>query len=441
MVRVPIRVKAISPLSLNVRRRSGQILETARYLPAPTLRGAFAGQLLRQSRAKYERFFQSVEQVRFSDLYPVPPFTYFDERGSAVPVPLPLTAVTCKHHAGFLSQQRYAEEERHERPNEHPRHGVFDLLLKHLVYSHIPHPQKPLLVHCPTCGSGVPAERYEGHYQFEGRFPWEPDDGRVVEPLFLREEASTYYLTRTAINRYSGTAQEKQLYTTEVVAEETVFLGTVDLPDEATLRGEALAELSRWARIGGDANVGLGQMEVTVFEDHPQPLTTGAAIRQRIESFNAQLKTVAAQMQAEQGQAEGLKGVFFSVDLRSDAILTGPYGEPTLILRGEDLSSRLSELHQGFAACPVALCAPAVPSFTVDSTLCAGWSAAWQMPKEVRLAVRRGSVFVFHVEALTDELCAALAALENSEGIGERQEEGLGRVTVCHPFHWEVEPV
>ncbi len=144
---------------------------------------------------------------------------------------------------------------------------------------------------------------------------------------------------------------------------------------------------------------------------------------------------------AEQGQAENLEGFFFSIDLCSDAILTGPYGESTLILRGEDLSSRMSELDPNFASCPISIRTPDLPAFTVDSTLHAGWSAAWQMPKEVRLSVKRGSVFVFRVEALTDELCAALAALENSEGIGERREEGLGRVTVCHPFHWEVIPV
>ena len=76
----------------------------------------------------------------------------------------------------------------------------------------------------------------------------------------------------------------------------------------------------------------------------------------------------------------------------------------------------------------------------VRRQLIGGWSLPWQLPKEMRLAARTGSVFVFEVKELTPDLLTALAGLEE-EGVGEYREEGLGRVLICHPFHLEVLPV
>ena len=51
-----------------------------------------------------------------------------------------------------------------------------------------------------------------------------------------------------------------------------------------------------------------------------------------------------------------------------------------------------------------------------------------------------GSVYVFRTEMALDDLVPRLEALE-AEGVGERTDEGLGEILICHPFHQEVMPV
>ena len=51
-----------------------------------------------------------------------------------------------------------------------------------------------------------------------------------------------------------------------------------------------------------------------------------------------------------------------------------------------------------------------------------------------------GSVYVFHSERSMEEILPELERLE-AQGIGERSQEGLGEILICHPFHREVMPV
>jgi len=51
-----------------------------------------------------------------------------------------------------------------------------------------------------------------------------------------------------------------------------------------------------------------------------------------------------------------------------------------------------------------------------------------------------GSVYVFRTEKSPDEIASLLEALE-AQGVGDRTDEGLGEILICHPFHKEVLPV
>jgi CRISPR-associated protein Csx10 len=73
-----------------------------------------------------------------------------------------------------------------------------------------------------------------------------------------------------------------------------------------------------------------------------------------------------------------------------------------------------------------------------------GWQTIWKLPKEVLLASSMGGLYVFAADtsapSAMDLLAKALKMLE-AQGIGEMREDGYGQITVCDPFHLEVNPV
>lgn len=115
-------------------------------------------------------------------------------------------------------------------------------------------------------------------------------------------------------------------------------------------------------------------------------------------------------------------GTYFSVDLLAPAILHDEYNLPTLKLtlqlNGEFLQPIFWATQPAFAG---------------------GWSTAWGLPKPTALAAAMGSVYVFRSRQSLDALLPHLEASE-AQGVGDRTDEGLGEILVCHPFHLEVNP-
>jgi CRISPR-associated protein Csx10 len=73
-----------------------------------------------------------------------------------------------------------------------------------------------------------------------------------------------------------------------------------------------------------------------------------------------------------------------------------------------------------------------------------GWNIALKLPKEDEVAISKGSVFLFVTkpgetisEPEVKPLSDLLEQIEKS-GIGERRNEGFGKVRICDEFHWEV---
>jgi hypothetical protein len=128
----------------------------------------------------------------------------------------------------------------------------------------------------------------------------------------------------------------------------------------------------------------------------------------------------------------------FSVTFRARAILLDDYlrfrSRVTLEDLGGARADRLGVLLKGFR--------PATRFTRTDWVY--GWSAGARLPKSPDLAVAAGACFLFvrRGSPLSEDeiavLCDGLEEFEAS-GLGERLEEGFGRVVICDPFHWSEE--
>ena len=120
---------------------------------------------------------------------------------------------------------------------------------------------------------------------------------------------------------------------------------------------------------------------------------------------------------------DAFEGTYFSVDLQSDAILTAEDGwQQSMVLTAPIL--------QKMTGCNTHI--ELVRSFS-NYDYVSGWNTAWGLPKEIDLATRIGSVFVFHTSDI-ESWKQHLKELEDN-GIGNRREEGFGQILICDPFH------
>jgi CRISPR-associated protein Csx10 len=117
------------------------------------------------------------------------------------------------------------------------------------------------------------------------------------------------------------------------------------------------------------------------------------------------------------------EGAYFSIDLRSDALLRRDGWEPTV-----QLDAALLRAATGVDDPSLTLVrAHAAPEWR------GGWQAAWGVPKPTELVARRGSCYLFRTSNL-GAWSTALEALETL-GMGARTAEGFGEVRVCDAFH------
>jgi CRISPR-associated protein Csx10 len=420
MAQLEITVRAKSPLSLGTMKAyAGTLIETGDYVVGAQLRGALGA---------LRNFVSPAEQAEIDQLLGAPgqagilfPNCYLSNDKPAYP--LPFTAQTCKRKSGFVGDDKKDKD----------HHGVADTLLMQLAYDRIagadgewPIPL-PFQYKCPKCGHRT-----------------EPFTG-VVESRGLRNytkpEVSSHRQTRVAINRARLTAEESQLYTVQAIDEGSFFVGVVEVDDA---RVELARKwLARITRIGGRTSRGFGRVAVEV-----KDARLSESLWNRLESFNqkygefeADLRAIAHEPPAPETRT------LFTINLRSDALLRTREGLPTLRFDATMLRDTLNGL----------LTEEERDRYSLDSfnfeliaeytqpQIVSGWQTAWQLPKEVLLASRRGGLYVFAAETGDDanrqeDLTTLLEKLE-AAGIGEMCEDGYGQIVVCDPFHLEVNPV
>jgi len=390
------------PLRTGTLKPRGDYLDTREYLPGSILRGAWAEWLKAQGRA--EEILPSVQKVRFGNFFPTP-----SERVWSLP--FPMTALECKLYGGFRQVPESGEDK--------PGHGIRDSLLVTLAYAELKKLGAsfpvPMLLRCTHEGNG---QKCGGRMERVSGFYAPPPEGwRVIK---LQKALQT----KVALSRYRRAAQEGMLYRVVGVRPNGHFVGRLWTDDEAVVK-EIQQAIERIG-VGALTTRGFGTVRIAKTEPAITPL------RARLREFNDQFRQVwrdlvalARQVDSSITLPDAPPGTYFSVDLLGPAILRDPDGIPTLQLWLERSGQWLAPVF-----------------WATQATFVGGFSTAWGLPKPTQLGAAAGSVYVFRVDNQPDDaqLLSWLESLE-AQGVGQRTDEGLGEILVCHPFHKEVMPV
>jgi CRISPR-associated protein Csx10 len=377
-------ITARSPLAFAQTKPGSQFRESLPYVPGATIYGAL-GRLLGDQGAFAADL---VERLRCHNAYPARP-------GDRWVRPLPATAIQPK--------------------------GVDDVPPKDALVELVcwEQQQPPALIYAPT--------------DSEGR-AWETAEWRFytidASSQLAQRSVTQRVLTRVAINRRRGTAEDQRLYSPLVLAEasrehsgdtfeDTQFRGSILVPDsDATVR----SLIEQIGQVGGRQSTGLGAVAVKATESQPElAASVQARVERLTEQFQAQ-ELIYQQLGGKGWERSPGEGPIFTVNLLSDAILLEDGWLPT------------NQLSANVLAALTRIKATLVRAFATTSTA-GGWNVSWQRPKPTALATAMGSLFVFQAAApLTQEQYARLAALQY-QGIGERRQEGYGQIRICDEFH------
>ncbi len=366
-----------APLALHRARASVQYVGTLDYIPGTALRGALAEAYLAEHGGPDDIFralFLS-DQVQYGDLWPA-----LEGKQTTL---LPATAQVCKRY-GLKDLASF-------------RDALLD------VWTDSDDDKK-----CPKCGE--PLDRASGYL-------CNPDP---VEPLTPRSRLRV----STAIERSTGTVAREMLFTHHTLTGQRqteeraplLFRGTVRLTNPA-LQDE-LAHLLQAAPLflGAGRSRGLGQVEVKAWSEAPatEPLA------ERWRQFNE----AAQRAGGEAGKR------YFSLTLLSH-----------LALRDNLLCPVLSEIAPQHFGLPdgvtwVRYSGSDRAVLFLSTVTVPGWNAALGLPKPDTIALARGSVLLGQCDAEQEQAVLGCLAQIEAEGVGERRNEGFGRVAVCYPIHY-----
>lgn len=410
--RYKLMITARSPLAFPMSKPGTQFRSSLPYVPGAVIYGALGALLGLNGKFDPAVF----HLVRCNNAYPVyvsdttkkrqpacddQPIDTFWER------PLPMTAIQPK-----------GEDL-----------DIRDSLVPRVCWEH----QQPLaLIYAPTDSEGRPWEPTSSiSYWIEQTCIHDPESDTERHIACLRKgEVVQRVLTRVAINRRRGTAEERRLYSPLVLSEvtnnrPTQFVGSIVVPEaHDDMLHDALKQITH---LGGRQTSGLGAVKIEPIAVEPEPAT---AIRARVEKLTARFQKQAALYTALGATQpfEVANTSIFTINLLSDALLLEHGWVPTIAYSAE-------MLHEA-----TGIHARLLRSFTT-SAIVGGWNVSWQRQKPTGVAVKMGGIYVFQTDQgpLTNDEYTALAQLQ-LDGIGERRAEGYGQVRVCDDFHiipWE----
>lgn len=421
-------ITAEAPLAINERKPGGsQYQEGLTYIPGRVVRGAFADLVLATCRdplgkqghhacpqpALCQALFG--EQMLFRDARP----THVSGRPPRL---LPTTALSCKDNKGFTPKG----------------HGVFDTLIDRACYELGQPAVFQYLPSCPCCGGRTTG--YGGVYtsQAPASGPDVAADQHAAKMVYYTHSVAKELLTRVAINRRRGVAEDELLYAISALSQHVLdptqrpedtpkaerlhpatYAGAIWLPD-AAMTTAVEAHLPSIHQIGSGGSRGLGRVQMAKLAAAASP-----TVAERFNAFNAVLQRRATVLSTPLVNAQQPL-TYFAVTLQSDAILQEDWS-PTMQLTPPLL----------WAACGATGAPPAdltlVRSYTTPTTR-GGWNAIWGLRKETAQSVQAGAVYLFAVSDPTGWL-PRLVELE-TQGVGQRRAEGFGQVRICDEFHY-----
>ena len=414
-VRIRLQIEALSPLTFGTRRgTTGNFVDTLDYVPGSALRGAAAARYLHEFGDANEPRFQDVflrGGVLFSNLYPV------SGPDVAMSYALPATAYACKAHK--------------------EKHGVSDILTRAAALQiGGDNFDSGLLGGITTCKQcGHPSHRLPGLYE-----------KRSDVPRYNLTEVHQRHLTHVGINRQRQAAEKGFLYAQQVINESRreadgdpffpqIFSGELIVSKDQTafVKSELLVEAAA-LRVGESRTRGLGKIQIRKCEI--LETDSESMIRTRLIEFNRRF--------AEQLRSPGR---YVAVTLQSDAILIDALMRPMSSLHAEHIRRAIGHHPHASQITPETV---QLVYSNASARLLQTWNVASGYPKPDELGTVMGSVFLFRI---AEDLWQAPSETEGTEadtlahllkdlqqhGLGTRRSEGFGRVTVCDPFHWEVD--
>ncbi|NJM05882.1 hypothetical protein HC891_06310 [Candidatus Gracilibacteria bacterium] len=236
------------------------------------------------------------------------------------------------------------------RPKGGDKYAVYDTLVEQLCWERL---EPAAFIY--TKGN---AESVDGFYTLQGP-PGE--HGLFDRKQLRRRKVEQRALTRVAINRRRGTAENTRLYSPLVLDEysdysdpadsavkrtPTRFLGQVWLPDDSAI---TLKDLEGIDGLGGRQSSGLGRVTVNVSAQQPEGATP---IRQRISALSERMHAGAAFMRSFAGECTAWYApdtCFFTVNLLADAILLEQGWLPTYHSMRRCCATRPASRLNGFA--------------------------------------------------------------------------------------------
>ncbi|GIW90405.1 MAG: hypothetical protein KatS3mg109_0837 [Pirellulaceae bacterium] len=378
VLEIALNLQLHAPVALHRTRAGVQFVETLDYIPGTALRGALAEAYLTEHGAPDNTFralFLS-EQVQYGDLWP-------SLEGQQA-ILLPATAQACKRH-GLKHDQSF-------------RDSLLD------VWNTLGNDRK-----CPVCGESL--DRVSGYL------------GRLdpVKPISPRSRLRV----STAIERGTGTVAREMLFTQHTLVglgtpdnkQLLLFQGIVRLFDP-TLQSELMRLLqpNTTLFLGAGRSRGLGQVEVKAWSKVPAT----ELLAERCQQFNAT---------AQRAGGDASKR-YFSLTLLSHLALRDDLLRPVL---GE-----ITPQHLGLPDGVTWVRYPGSdqPVLFLSAISVPGWNAAIGLPKPDTVALMRGSVLLGQCDATQEQAVLARLTQIEAEGVGERRNEGFGRVAVCYPIHY-----
>lgn len=388
MTSLTVTATLCSSMHLGAKNTAAYFLQGLDHVPGRSLLGAAAWAWIDEGgnpegQDFKDRFLSS--GVSWGDLLPVPLDAHTGEPARGMPIVAPRTTMACK-----LFDVRHGHVDtllRVRAPGEHEGcHHLVDDLDKR------------------QCGAGL--KRLDRVY-------FERDDGK-------RSYAKLHkgHRTHLAIAFETGSARSGYLYSREVLREGQVFRGRVSCTDP-TLASTLRAGLERLQlSVGSGRSRGYGQLRIEVNYDET-PVLTALDVARASDQI-ASLPGLAA---------GGRDARHFTLTAGSPWSLREPDGG-----HARSLSDRHLALGLGVDVGQVK-----VVTGEVRSEARSGWDGAAGMPIEVRHVISAGSTFLCSVSDLSEADLAAKLQYMVDRGIGSHRVEGLGRVIVNHPLHFNTE--
>ena len=393
MKRYAISATLKSPVIIQQNRQSDTSLSLD-FIPGSTLRGALAAQYIREGGTPDETEFKSLflnNPVRFTDLLPT-------NCAGMKSRPLPLSAVSCKRKPGFLK-----EGDEGKKINT-TAHGVEDILCRR--FANYLKPETISDNTCRICGNDLKC--ISGFWSENLEVP------QLHKPTMIMHR-------HTGIDRSTGTASDKIFFITQSIADHRMdegsgefkpqeFYGTLYLTAEQLDPLKKLIESNLFVganRTSGSGEVKLSLTEANEDQDSFDILKWDTDFKRKVKAF---------------ASIDPPEGIYFSVMMNSHAILTDRFLRPSFDL---DL--------------PFDGVAPVLKM--VKSQKIRGWQSSWGLPKPDDIGIVTGSVFLFKYEG--DDLDGLNKFLSDvvKSGIGFRQEEGFGQVSICNQLHTAQEVI